>query len=478
VSQVTWKGFTELPARGRTDVALSASGYGGLMLFAKGIDDREIYQIARDTHGWGSWTAVPGSFRTELAPATAANGPLMLVAVQHAIPHKPLQSLGKVLTPQPVDGSIHYNMFNAGQWSGWRELPGMTTHAGVAVSGIGPGYQVFAVGGDQKIYGNVGVVTPSSASWTGWTEVRGGALTASAPSVVRVEGSSWKDERIYLFHRGLDNHIRGSIFTPGVATTIGTWSAWSEVPGGGLTDAGLGACWLFNHVALLAKGLDNRIYLNLLDLDRSAWSGWHAIGPDLTSAPIAAIGGSIGNTGFQTLEIFTRGINEPAIYTDVATIIDPVQPAPTRPRISFTATPDNISVGDKSTLAWHVSDGDVRLVGQDGPGYSHLVLNIPRAGLNGSLEVVPVQTVTRYTLTAQNAAGSTTAEQVVVLYAPYASGLPVFYFRMTNPESWADPCFAIAVAATEQDAAKSWAETTYGGYSAEVIDEADFANAC
>src|SRR6185436_2834377 len=129
--------------------------------FAKGINDREIYQNVREGKVWSGWTTVPGDLRTQLAVAAAFNGPLMLVAARHVLAHRPIAALhgGKLPGPQPVDGSIHYNMFGnefGPRWNGWREIPGKTTHIGVATTALGPAYQVFAVGPDEKIYGNVG----------------------------------------------------------------------------------------------------------------------------------------------------------------------------------------------------------------------------------------------------------------------------------------------------------------------------------
>ncbi|MGH9037602.1 MAG: hypothetical protein ACRD0O_17735, partial [Acidimicrobiia bacterium] len=59
-------------------------------------------------------------------------------------------------------------------------------------------------------------------------------------------------------------------FSAGLATV--TWSGYGEVPGGGQTDVAPAAVRFDDKLHLFARGLDDRIYVNVQDGD--GWSGY------------------------------------------------------------------------------------------------------------------------------------------------------------------------------------------------------------
>ncbi|MBM3118089.1 MAG: hypothetical protein FJ006_00800 [Chloroflexi bacterium] len=99
-------------------------------------------------------------------------------------------------------------------------------------------------------------------------------------------------------------------------------------------------------------------------------------------------------------------------------------PSPSLPVVnSFTASPPSITVGGSATLSWNVSNATSVTIDQ----------GVGVVASSGTTSVFPAATTT-YTLTAANAAGSTTASaQVVVSGAPSPSGLPVVNYFMANP---------------------------------------------
>src|SRR5262249_9990704 len=147
---------------------------------------------------------------------------------------------------------------------------------------------------------------------------------------------------------------------------------------------------------------------------------------------------------------------------------------------SFTAAPNGgyINAGAQATLSWTVANcaADCSITLQGRGGFNDLVLNAQHLPASGSLTRRP-GSGTRYTLTVTSPRGTVSQEVEVKLYASGQPAGSVFYFKMTNEQSQVTPCFAIAVYAGSEAAAKSAAEAEYGGYTAESIDADQFLKA-
>ena len=88
-------------------------------------------------------------------------------------------------------------------------------------------------------------------------------------------------------------------------------NAWSEVPGGGTTNAGLSAVVSGESIYLFGKGIDEqRIYFNRYDLAGDTWSGWLEVpGGGFTDAPIAVVGPLVYD-GIPCLHLFVKGLDD------------------------------------------------------------------------------------------------------------------------------------------------------------------------
>ena len=195
-----------------------------------------------------------------------------------------------------TDNRIYQNRLTGNRWSRWTEVPGggLTT-SGPAVT-VHRGALYLAVRGtDNAVY-----VQRYDGQWRGWQRVPTGA-TPDAPAIVSYMGSS------------------GS--SCGAPTTASTgppcrapnqWSAWTEVPGGGLTPSGPGAVVYRGNLYLLVRGTNDGIFLNVRD-PRGQWSGWTEV-PGQGRTP----SGPAGVRFADRLYLFVRGTDN-GIYTTVRT---------------------------------------------------------------------------------------------------------------------------------------------------------------
>jgi hypothetical protein len=163
-----------------------------------------------------------------------------------------------------TNNKIYWNIFNGTTWSGWIEVPGHgltlsgPTTAISTASGV-TFLNLFVRGTNNRLYVNR---TSNGTMWSGWNEVPGHELTPSAPAAATLYLTA--GNTLYLFARGTDNKINLNTFDNGT-----TWSVWSQVPGNQLTPDAPGVVAAATSatagfVALYVRGLNNRIYLNVL----------------------------------------------------------------------------------------------------------------------------------------------------------------------------------------------------------------------
>jgi hypothetical protein len=96
----------------------------------------------------------------------------------------------------------------------------------------------------------VAVPSASLGAWSGWAAVPGGGRTYDTPNAVAFGG------RLHVFVRGGGNGVY-------MNTSDGSsWSGWTEVPGNGSTPSGPGAATYRKRLWLLVRGTDDVIYYN------------------------------------------------------------------------------------------------------------------------------------------------------------------------------------------------------------------------
>ena len=177
-------GWSALPDA-TTDAAPAAAALGNrLYVFAKGIDDKQIYvSSALSRQAPGGWAAIPGA-ATDVAPAAATLGDRVYVFV------KGLDNriyTNSALEGQPFDG-----------WgNGWTAIPDATTDTAPAAASLGNRIYVFAKGIDDKcIYVNSAADGEPLGSWRA---VEGNATTDATPVAAAL------GNRIYVFAKGIND---------------------------------------------------------------------------------------------------------------------------------------------------------------------------------------------------------------------------------------------------------------------------------
>ena len=268
-----WSGWHLVEGGGVTDAAVSATVYNGSMyLFAKG-KDAKLYM-----HRGNTWTEVPGGGYTNAAPASAAQGGNLYL-----------------FAPGIKDHAVYVNTFDGKAWSGWMQVPGggLTDIALTAVTHKGDVY-LFGKGlADHKIY----VDKWNGRAWTGWSEVPGGGYTDAAMAATSMGG------KLYLFARGIKD--RGVY----VNSLANSWSGWQRL-GTGTTRLGLGATTSGGTAWVVAVD-DTARHIWTSGSTGGAWSAWAEVpGGGVTDTPVAAI------TSGGKISLFARGVQDGQIYVN------------------------------------------------------------------------------------------------------------------------------------------------------------------
>jgi hypothetical protein len=105
-----------------------------------------------------------------------------------------------------------------------------------------------------------------------WNEVPGGAATDGALA------ASFDGSNLYLFMKGLNKRVYYNIMKPN-----GIWGNWNEVPGGATTDVGLRACRYLGRVYLFLRNNKSKILYNYVD-GHGSWSNWKEVPGNGTTA--------------------------------------------------------------------------------------------------------------------------------------------------------------------------------------------------
>ena len=297
-----WTDWQLVPGNFTTDRAPAAAtdALGQIVLFTKGLSDREIYLNSTQERGrrlaagilpgdplgareWRGWRRDPASVTTPHALACARhNSRMYTFAVQFdgRILHKYYSPAETELTVQP-----------------WEEVPGgLLTNTGCACAIVNGRLVLCAVGDDRGIYLNE--LAPGGRYWSGWYAIPGGGGTDVTPTVV-----SFQDE-LYVFIKGLTSKR----ILLKARTVDGDWAPWAEIPGAGRTDDPITAVATEEQLFLFVKGTDRQPYINVAS-QTGAWSGWHVLpNPGMTDAALAA---TVVN---NRVALFAKGIDDQRLY--------------------------------------------------------------------------------------------------------------------------------------------------------------------
>lgn len=163
---------------------------------------------------------------------------------------------------------------------------------------------LFAKGiGDKRVYVNHYIT--AAHSWTGWSEVPGGAMTKTGLAAASFP------EKQFLFAVDTDNQILINSQGP-----CNGWTGWTKAPGGMNTDVAVAATTFGNKLLLFAKGMDSHIW-TASSLDGKAWSNWKQLPGTTDVSPAVTVAGSLSQAG--TVYLFAKGIGNSHIYVSKST---------------------------------------------------------------------------------------------------------------------------------------------------------------
>lgn len=294
---------------------------------------------------WSDWSAVPGNFTTDRAPAAATdpNGEVLLFSKGSAdreVYLNRLKERGQSAVPDP-DGereriwqgwrrdpfrvvtphSLSCNQHNQRMYAfavnpeggilhkfyspdeneqtiqPWEDVPGgMLTSTNVTSAVVNGRLVLCALGQDRKIYLNE--LAPGGRYWSGWYQIPGGGNTDVTPTLV-----SFQDE-LYVFIKGLTSKR----ILMKARTLNGDWTPWGEVPGAGRTDASITAVVSEGQLFIFVRGTNNLCYANIAS-ETGTWSGWLQLpGTITTDTPLAAT--PAGNRVY----LFAKAANNTQIF--------------------------------------------------------------------------------------------------------------------------------------------------------------------
>lgn len=303
---------------------------------------------------WSDWTAVPGGFKTDRAPAatTDAAGDILIFGRNQSSREVYLNSLDRMTTGSKTGGGQSSNLLpdpdgTEREWSGWRPDPeriitpyalagaqhnrrvyafavrndgriahkyftpeenessiqpwadvpgGLLSNTNISCATVNGRLVLSAINQNRMVYLNE--LAPGGRYWTGWYEIPGGGKTDVAPAV-----ATFQDE-LYVFIKGLTSRrILVKARTPD-----GDWSPWAEVPGNGRTDATITPVATEGQLFVFIKGTDQKPYVNMVS-ESGTWSGWNMLpNPGATDTALApAIQG-------DRVFLFAKGIDDRQLY--------------------------------------------------------------------------------------------------------------------------------------------------------------------
>ncbi len=415
-------------------VAINHYANGELVLFGLGTDGSVSYTSQlRPTGGFGSkWVFINGSGLKQIVTGKESNGTLALVA------------LG-------TDGATYYT---------WQLRP-ITEDVPI------PAKDKISTDTPSKIAG--------LPNMTG-TKPKGSPLPKATVN-------NWHDPWVSLDGGGLKqivlaNHANGDLAVFGLGTDASVYYTSQIRPNSGPTGpvnpkaipAGYvppGPAWTDPWVAMSGGGFTQLTATNY------------------PNGALALFGLSKDGNVYQVWQTTPNG----NWTTDWFSMGAPTMPAPVQPEslpkiASLHVDPNNggVPYGTPASIQWQInncgSSCAVTLRGGVGYNFSHPVLNISGLAANGSTIFLPTQTLTQFTLTAKNSAGTDSKSTIVtVLPTEQPSNCTTYFLKMTSNSS-ITPCFMMAVCAASEEDAIARAEAQNGGFSAEASTEADLLNGC
>lgn len=292
-----WSNWSAVPGNFATDRAPAAATdpFGEVLLFSKGSNDREVYlnrlrqpsqsaaPEADREREWQGWRRDP--FRIVTPHALSCNQHNQRM---YAFAVKPEGGiLHKFYSPDETEQAIQP----------WAEVPGgMLTTTNVTSAVVNGRLVLCALSQDRKIFLNE--LAPGGRYWSGWYQIPGGGNTDVTPAL-----ASFQDE-LYVFIKGLTSKR----ILMKARTLNGDWTPWGEVPGAGRTDASITPVVSEGQLFIFVRGTNNLAYANIAS-ETGTWSGWLQLPATLTTdAPLAAA--PTGNRVY----LFAKAANAPQIF--------------------------------------------------------------------------------------------------------------------------------------------------------------------
>jgi hypothetical protein len=245
-----------LPNQFHSDAAPSVAGAShGVYFFGRRADSKIAYNYALVGQAGTGWKEVDGNGRSDTAPASAAGGGRIFVAIKGA------------------DGHVLLNQTGEGKpFGAWFPM-NFVTDVAPAVAVVENRVFVIAKGVDRRIYAAQAVF---GQAFSDWFELQGGGQTDSAPSAAAI------GNHIFVAIKGLDGRLQLNQADLGAA-----WSGWSLLNMTTNLPPGLAA--VENRIFAFATATDGRILLTQAVLGQ-AFSPWVEVQGSLRSrnAPAAA----------------------------------------------------------------------------------------------------------------------------------------------------------------------------------------------
>jgi hypothetical protein len=211
-----------------------------------------------------------------------------------------------------LDNRIYYALCNASACSAWTRLPGSTPSRPVLVSDPSGDFSeklVLVVRGmDNRVYYNV--FDEATAKWSGWRRWPTGS-TVDAPVAAIANG------KLHIEVRGSDGR---SIWYANLDLQNWQFSDWRQLPGS--TPSAPSMVTEGYRVWLAVRGLDNGIYLTILD---NEWNCWSRVKGSTVAAPeikctsfvvpdVVEEGGPILVAPMPVLDLAVIGSDEKSIW--------------------------------------------------------------------------------------------------------------------------------------------------------------------
>ena len=174
---------------------------------------------------------------------------------------------------QKVVGISNNSLTN--NWSGWSELPGITSAGGIAVvKNLNDTLEVFVPTGSH-IYHNW-QLTPDSA-WNGWTD-----MGADSNGIANLQAVNNADGSLSVFGIGTN----GDLWTASESAPEAGWSSWIDLSGQQIQPGFVISENLSGRVEIFGADSSGNIWHNRQTASGS-WSGWNRLPGKTLNSPLA-----------------------------------------------------------------------------------------------------------------------------------------------------------------------------------------------